>query len=48
MPRSSLYQSGNSVRGRNKICKMGMAQIRKVLYIAATSAIRCKGLQRAL
>nr|WP_286863407.1 hypothetical protein [Sphingobacterium sp. UBA7625] len=25
-----------------------MAQIRKVLYIAATSAIRCKGLQRAL
>jgi len=36
-----IYQSGNSVRGRNKICKMGMAQIRKVLYMAATSAIRC-------
>lgn len=36
-----IYESGSSVRGKNHICKMGMGQIRKVLYMAATSAIRC-------
>lgn len=36
-----IYESGISVRGKNHICKMGMGQIRKVLYMAATSAIRC-------
>jgi len=36
-----IYQSGSSVKGKNSICKMGMGQIRKVLYMAATSAIRC-------
>lgn len=35
-----IYQSGTSVKGKNHICKMGMGQIRKVLYMAATSAIR--------
>jgi len=35
-----IYESGSSVKGRNHICKMGMGQIRKVLYMAATAAIR--------
>ncbi|WP_223857799.1 IS110 family transposase [Sphingobacterium micropteri] len=34
-----VYESGSSIRGKRKICKMGMSQIRKVLYMAATSAI---------
>lgn len=36
-----IYESGSSVKGRNHICKMGMGQVRKVLYMAATAAIRC-------
>ena len=36
-----IYESGSSVRGKGHICKMGMGQIRKVLYMAAISAIRC-------
>lgn len=36
-----IYESGTSVKGKGHICKMGMGQIRKVLYMAATSAIRC-------
>lgn len=47
-----IYQSGTSVKGKNHICKMGMGQIRKVLYMAATSAIRyndaCKELYARL
>ena len=36
-----IYESGTSVKGRGHICKMGMGQVRKVLYMAATAAIRC-------
>lgn len=36
-----IYESGTSVKGKGHICKMGMGQVRKVLYMAATSAIRC-------
>lgn len=36
-----IYESGTSVKGRGHICKMGMGQVRKVLYMAATSAIKC-------
>lgn len=36
-----IYESGTSVKGKGHICKMGMGQMRKVLYMAATSAIRC-------
>src|SRR5690606_13888846 len=36
-----IYESGSSVKGRSRICKMGMGTMRKVLYMAATSAIRC-------
>lgn len=43
-----LYESGSSVKGKNHICKMGMGQVRKVLYMAATSAIRCNKACREL
>lgn len=36
-----IHESGSSVRGKSRICKMGMGTVRKVLYMAATSAIRC-------
>lgn len=36
-----IYESGTSVKGKNHICKMGMGKVRKILYMAATSAIRC-------
>lgn len=36
-----IYESGSSIRGKSHICKMGMGQVRKVLYMAATAAIRC-------
>jgi transposase len=35
-----IYDSGTSVRGRAGICKMGMALIRKLLYMCALSAKR--------
>lgn len=35
-----IYESGSSVRGRSGICKMGKAQIRKLLYICSWSAKR--------
>jgi transposase len=34
-----IYESGSSVRGKARICKMGMSQVRKTLYMAAKSAI---------
>jgi transposase len=34
------YQSGTSVKGKTRICKMGMSRVRKVLYMAASSAIK--------
>lgn len=36
-----IYESGTSVKGRGHICKMGMGQVRKVLYMAGISAIKC-------
>ncbi|MCS3868738.1 transposase [Chryseobacterium ginsenosidimutans] len=35
-----IYQSGTSVKGRGHICKMGNAQIRKLLYLCSWSAKR--------
>jgi len=35
-----IYESGSSVRGSTKICKMGMSKVRKTLYMAARQAIR--------
>ncbi len=37
----STLQSGSSVRGSGRICKMGMGYIRKLLYICSWSAIKC-------
>jgi transposase len=35
-----LFESGSSIKGRAKICKMGMARMRQLLYLCAMSAIR--------
>lgn len=35
------YQSGTSVKGKTRICKMGMSRVRKTLYMAAVTAIKC-------
>ncbi|PZQ96427.1 MAG: IS110 family transposase [Flavobacterium psychrophilum] len=43
-----LYESGTSVRGRSRICKMGMSRIRALLYVCSWSAKKyntcCKSL----
>jgi transposase len=43
-----IFESGTSVKGRGRICKLGMSQIRKILYMAAWSAIRCNKACREL
>ena len=35
-----IYQSGTSVNGRGKICKMGMGQMRKILFMSSLTASR--------
>ncbi len=43
-----IYESGSSVRGRSRICKLGMSRIRAILYVCAWSAkkgnLACKQL----
>ena len=36
----TIYQSGTSVNGSGKICKMGMGQMRKILFMGSLTAIR--------
>jgi transposase len=36
-----IFESGTSIKGRSKICKMGMSKIRAMLYVCAWSAKRC-------
>lgn len=36
-----IFESGTSVKGKTKICKMGMSKIRALLYMCAWSAKRC-------
>lgn len=47
-----IYESGSSVKGRSRICKMGMSEVRKCLYMAARAARKyntaCKGLYERL
>jgi len=43
-----IFESGSSVKGRNPICKMGMGNVRKVLYMAAMAAKRCNRACREL
>lgn len=35
-----LYESGSSIKGKSRICKMGMSRMRQLLYLCAMSAIR--------
>ena len=36
-----IYDSGTSVKGRQKICKMGMSRMRSLLYVCAMQAKTC-------
>lgn len=36
-----LFESGSSVKGKARICKMGMSRIRAMLYVCSWSAKRC-------
>lgn len=36
-----IFESGTSVKGKSKICKMGMSRIRAMLYVCAWSAKKC-------
>lgn len=36
-----LFESGTSVKGKARICKMGMSRIRALLYVCAWSAKKC-------
>lgn len=36
-----IFESGTSVKGRSKICKMGMSKVRAMLYVCAWSAKKC-------
>lgn len=36
-----IYDSGTSVKGKARICKMGMSKIRAMLYVCTWSAKRC-------
>ncbi|MFA6058532.1 MAG: IS110 family transposase [Taibaiella sp.] len=35
-----LYESGSSIKGKGRICKMGMSRMRQLLYLCAMSAIK--------
>lgn len=35
-----IFESGSSVKGKAKICKMGMSRMRQLLYLCSMSAIR--------
>ncbi len=43
-----IFESGTSVKGKSKICKMGMSKIRVLLYMCAWSAKRCNETCKAL
>lgn len=41
-------RSGDSVRGKTRLCKVGHARLRKVLYLPAMSALRCNPAAKAI
>ena len=43
-----IFESGTSVKGRARICKMGMSRIRATLYVCSWSACRCNKACREL
>lgn len=38
-----IFESGSSIKGKAKICKMGMSRTRALLYVCAWSACKCNG-----
>lgn len=36
-----IIESGTSVKGKAKICKLGMSRMRRLLYLCTWSAVRC-------
>jgi len=43
-----IFESGTSVKGKARICKMGMSRIRAVLYVCSWSASKCNKACREL
>lgn len=43
-----IFESGTSVKGKARICKMGMSHIRALLYVCSWSACRCNKACREL
>jgi len=43
-----IFESGTSVKGKSKICKMGMSRIRTMLYVCSWSAKKCNNACREL
>ena len=43
-----IFESGTSVKGKARICKMGMSRIRAILYVCSWSAKRCNKACREL
>lgn len=43
-----IFESGTSVKGKARICKMGMSRIRAMLYLCSWSAKRCNKACRGL
>lgn len=42
------HESGDSVRGKSRLCKIGHGRLRKVLYMPAMSAIQCNPAAKAM
>jgi transposase len=36
-----IFESGTSVKGKSRICKMGMSRVRAILYVCTWSAKKC-------
>lgn len=43
-----LYESGSSIKGKSRICKMGMSRMRQLLYLCALSAIKVNSTCKAM
>ncbi|MFL6658902.1 MAG: IS110 family transposase [Massilia sp.] len=41
-------ESGDSIRGKSRLCKQGHARLRKMLYMPAMAAIRCNAAAQAM
>lgn len=41
-------ESGDSIRGKSKLCKLGHGRLRKLLYMPAMAAIRCNTAAQAM